>query len=322
MLQFFTSADHQRRADIGMSIIIFIWGFHFIVLKDGLNDLAPLTYNAIRFTLGMPLMIGVALLNRDLLRITWRDFGVLLVLGIIGSVLYQALLLNGLNYTTSTNSALLNATMPTWVAVISLIFGMIIIHRRLVTGIVITLAGVVLVVLGKSGAELAISADDLLGSGLVLGAAVVLATNNILKKPVVDRLGSLRVAVWMYWFTALGMVVLALPDLVTLRPASFPTGVLPNLLYSGMLAGVGGFLTFNFAIGALGPTRASTYFNFTPVIAAFAGIMVLGEPLTVPLLSGGALTLLGVLTVRQNIFTRRPPPPAPGDQPAPERAAR
>jgi drug/metabolite transporter (DMT)-like permease len=48
----------------------------------------------------------------------------------------------------------------------------------------------------------------------------------------------------------------------------------------------------------LGPTRAATYNNISPLVAAVAGILLLDEPITLLLIIGGGLTLVGVLMVR------------------------
>ena len=47
-------------ADAAMSFIVIIWGLHFIVMKDGMEDIAPNTYNALRFLAGVPGMSTVA----------------------------------------------------------------------------------------------------------------------------------------------------------------------------------------------------------------------------------------------------------------------
>lgn len=288
-----------------MSMMVLIWGFHFIVMKDAVNNVAPLTYNALRFLVGLPLITLLMLRDRPLLQVSRRDLGVILVLVLIGPTVYQVGFALGIKRTTSTNTALLVATMPTWTAVFSLLLGQVEVRRRLVGGIVLTLAGVALVVVGKAGSGLGLSHDDMIGSALVLGAAMANGLSNIMNKPVVDRLGGMRLAVWKYWGTALALTLIAVPDLLTLSGDDVPLRSLPNVLYSGLLSGVGGFVFMHYALHEIGPTRTASYFNFNPIVAAFAGIVILGEPLTAALLAGGVLTLLGVLMVRNNIYLRR-----------------
>ncbi len=296
--------DH--RADALMSAIVFVWGLNFIVIKDAFNDIDPLTYNAVRFLVGVPVLTAIALRDRSVVRVSRRDLGLIALATLCGPIGYQVFFVLGLDRTTSTNAALLVATMPAWTAVISIAVGLVMVSRRLMIGIAITLAGVALVVLGRGGASFSLSEGDLLGSGLVLLATIISAIGNILKKPLLDRLGGMRITLWTFWLTTLALSLLAAPGLLTLSADDLPVRSWPNVLYSGLLAGVGGFTVMNIGLRELGPTRAASYHNFTPIVAGLAGVLVLGDPVGLGLLVGGPLTLAGVIVVRNNIYLRRP----------------
>jgi drug/metabolite transporter (DMT)-like permease len=295
----------RHRADALMSAIVFVWGLNFIVIKDALNEIDPLTYNAVRFAVGTPALTVIALRDRSVLRVSRRDLGLIALATLVGPIGYQVFFVLGLDRTTSTNSALLVATMPAWTAVISIAIGLVMIRRRLMIGLAITLVGVALVILGRAGAGVSFSENDLIGSGLVLLATIVSAIGNILKKPLLDRLGGMRITLWSFWITTLGLVIIAAPNLITLSADDLPVSSLPNVLYSGLLAGVGGFTAMNIALRELGPTRAASYHNLTPIIAGLAGVLILGDPVNTGLIIGGPLTLAGVIIVRNNIYLRR-----------------
>lgn len=288
-----------------MTVMVFIWGFHFIVIKDAVATVPPLAFNALRFMVALPLISLVAWRDRSILHHTPRDLGRMLLVTLIGPVGYQVAFMLGVARTTATNAALLVATMPAWTALVSMLVRMVQVRRRLLSGVLVTLAGVVLVVLSRGSSELALTHEDLIGSGLVLGAALIGAVSSVLSKPLVDELGSMTMAVWRFWFATVGLTIAALPDLLTLSADELPPDVLPNVLYSGCLAGLGGYLVTHAALKVIGPTRTNSYHNFTPMVAALAGIVILGEPLTLSLIAGGALTLVGVLIVRRNTFLRR-----------------
>jgi drug/metabolite transporter (DMT)-like permease len=302
-----TTALKTRRADTLMILIVLVWGLNYIVMKDGLSDIDPLTFNALRFMLGAPVIGLVALRDRSILRLPrryWREVGLATLLSALA---YQILFLEGLDRTTSTNAALLGATMPTWTGAISILVGLVEIRRRLLAGIAITLLGVALVVFSRAGSDFSLSGDDLIGSLLVLASAVLLGGGNLVRKTAIDHVGSLRMAVWSYWLTAAGLTIVAAPNLLTLSAADVPLRSLPNVLYSGWIASVGGFMIVSYALGEIGPTRTATYFNFNPIVASCAGILILGEPFSIWLLVGGAMTLGGVMLVRQNVYARRRP---------------
>jgi O-acetylserine/cysteine efflux transporter len=304
-----------QRADLLMTGMVFIWGFHFIVVKDAVTNIAPLTFSALRFLVGLPLILLLAWSERRMLHFSRRDVALVLGITVLGSIGYQVGFALGIKRTTSTNTALLVATMPTWTALFSILVGMVEIRRRLLAGVGITLGGVVLVVYSRSGHGFALSHDDLIGSVLVLGAAMINGISSVLSKPVVDRLGGMPLAISKYCITTAAMTALAGPDLFTLSGDDLPIRLLPNILYSGILSGVGGFIIMHYALYTTDPTRSTSYFNFNPIVAAFAGIVILGEPFSLWLLAGGVLTVAGVVVVRNNVFMRRGAPSSPADSP-------
>jgi O-acetylserine/cysteine efflux transporter len=297
--------DH--RADLLMSGMVFVWGFNFIVLKNGVENIPPLTFNALRFLIGLPLILLLAWCERHLIGMVRRDIVLVGLLALTGPVLYQIGFALGIKRTTSTNAALLVATMPTWTALVSIMIGMVQIRRRLLIGMGVTLVGVLLVVYSRSSGDFALSHDDLIGSALLLAAAIANGIANVVNKPVVDRLGGMRLAIWKYVFTTIGLSLIAAPGLLSLSGHDLPLRVVPNILYSGILSGVGGFVIVHYALHEMDPTRSASYYNFNPIVAAFAGILILGEPFSLLLLAGGVLTVGGVVVVRNNIYARRKP---------------
>jgi drug/metabolite transporter (DMT)-like permease len=221
----------------------------------------------------------------------------------IGPIAYQLFFILALDLTTSTNTALLVATMPTWTALLSILLGMI--HRRaaLYFWIAVTLVGVGLIVLGRSGANVSLSHDDLVGSGLAISAAVVFAVYSVFSKPLIDKY-KLGVAILAHGMSWLAMTIIALPQLIHLSSSDVPREIWPNLLYSGIVAGAGGYLIWNYALQTIGPARAAIYQNFTPLVATIFAVLLLGEILTVGVVIGGLLTLLGVAMVRHTMRVR------------------
>ncbi len=306
-MNFLRTWTRQHSADVGMSLITVIWGFHFLVMKQGMRDLPPVVFNALRFTIALPVLLMIAVPRAGSLRLCRRDLILVVAVSLIGSAGYQVIFSIALNHTTSTNTALIVATSPAWTALLSVGLGIVTLRRRLLLGIGLTLIGVVLVVLGRSGAHLSFSHSDIVGSGLALIAALITAIFNLINKPLLDRLGSMRFAVWSYIITTAGLAVLAVPQLTTLSAHNFPLRLWPYVFYSGVLSSAGGFIVGNFGLRELGPTRYASYGNFTPVLAAFAGIVVLGEPFGSGLLIGAILTLVGVMLVRTNTYLRLSP---------------
>ena len=302
-------------ADIAVIFSTVVWGIQIIVMKDAFESMAPLAFNALRFSVGLPFMIAIALRHRSAMHIDRRDVPALIGLALLGQVGYQVFAVSGLQRTTSTNAALVIATVPTWTALLSIALGIVAMRRRLFTGIGLSLGGVLVVILGTAESSVAFSREDMTGMALMLCATMATSVFTISVKSLIQRYGGMPVAIWMYIVTWLTLVLVAAPDLTALTPSDIPLTVVPNLLYAGLLSSALGFLIEGFALRELGAARVANYYNFAPVIAALGGVLLLSDPVTLPLLIGGTLTMIGVVLVRRNTFLI---PAAPAPQPAAE----
>lgn len=117
---FLRAALRRSSADLGMGLAVTIWGLHFIVVKDAIAALEPVTFNALRIAIAVIVLLAVSRARGVTLRIAPRDRPRLFALGFVGQLGHQLGFILGLSYTTSTNTALLIATAPTWIAVLSL----------------------------------------------------------------------------------------------------------------------------------------------------------------------------------------------------------
>jgi len=61
----------------------------------------------------------------------------------------------------------------------------------------------------------------------------------------------------------------------------------------GLLCTAAAFVMFFELIGEVGPTRAVVFTYVNPAVAVAAGVLLLGEPLTVAVVASFALILLG-----------------------------
>ena len=55
------------------------------------------------------------------------------------------------------------------------------------------------------------------------------------------------------------------------------------------------FVTWNYAVQVLGAVKTSAYIYAVPVLTVASAVIVLNEPVTVKMLAGGVLIILGLL---------------------------
>lgn len=104
--------------------------------------------------------------------------------------------------------------------------------------------------------------------------------------------------------------------LVIMLPCAIPLGfefdpslltqplVVGNLLFLGLGASALCFVTWNFAVTAIGAVKTSAYIYMSPVITVLTAVIVLAEPVTLILCVGVILTLSGLI-VSENMHTSR-----------------
>jgi len=68
-----------------------------------------------------------------------------------------------------------------------------------------------------------------------------------------------------------------------------------NLLFLGVVASALGFVTWNYALHALGPVKTSVYIYVVPIISIVASALVLHETITLVSGMGMLLILAGML---------------------------
>ena len=67
------------------------------------------------------------------------------------------------------------------------------------------------------------------------------------------------------------------------------------MLFLGLGASAACFATWNFAVKHLGAVVTSTYIYLVPALTGAASALVLGEPVTAPIVAGVALTIAGLM---------------------------
>ena len=98
-------------ADLWMIVVVLLWGFNFVIMKNALNEIPPALFVTLRFTAGSVMMITILRIQHGHIALPKRDYLQLILLGIIGNAAYQSMFIWGLKYTSAANGSLIiNAT--------------------------------------------------------------------------------------------------------------------------------------------------------------------------------------------------------------------
>ena len=282
--------------DLGLVGVATIWGLNFTVVKAALTEIEPLAFNALRFSCAaVAVWLLVRGTGRQLLP-RRKDWGIVVLLAIIGHVLFQIGFIFGLDWTLTGNAALLLSTSPVWVLVISFAMGRERLNPAIIGGVLTTIAGMVILITG--GAQQMGTAR--LGDFVVLSAAVSWAAYTVLAHRMVRRRGALHVTAWTLWAGLPFIVLAGVPELVRMDWTAVSLRVWFGVVYAGVFAIGIAYLLWYRGVRVIGQNRTSVYQNLVPVIALISAWLWLAETPSAQQLIGAGVILSGVVAARRS----------------------
>lgn len=277
---------------IGMALI---WGVNASVMKLAVTEMPPLVFNAARLGLASIALVVLALGVRET-HLTRRDVAMLLVLGVLGTGLYQFFMIEGLARTRAGTTALILSSGPAFVALFGRLLGIERITRRGMIGIGLSMVGIAFVALTQP--EALTQRATLVGSALVLIGCICWSLFAVLIKPYANRLDGRVVTAITIVGGTLPLSLLALPDLDRTAWDELSLATWGAIVYAGLASMVIAYLFWNRGVRLLGPTRTAAFGNLQPIFALAAARVILGEKPGVWQLVGAVGIIAGVLLTR------------------------
>ena len=270
-----------------------IFGFSFLFSKTALNLTTPFVLLAVRFLAAFLLLNILVLVGVIKLDLKGKPIKMLLVLGLVQPVLYFICESYGIAMTTASFSGVMIGLVP----VVGLVFDMIFMKERCtVLQAVFTVTSVIGVAMTTTGGFGTVS---ILGFVLLLGAVVTAVLYAIISRKTAEHFSPFERTYVMFALGTVAFTVMALVETkgnvgALVAPLSNPTFWL-CILYLSVVSSVCAFTAINFAVGHISAGRAMIFSNFTCVISAVAGVLILKETFT-------PLQLVGVVIIIISVF--------------------
>ena len=267
-----------------------------IKLSYAAYPVSPTTLLFLRMTLSLPFFAAVGFfLKGKEPRLTMRDWGGIAGLGLIGYYAASFLDFIGLQYVGAGVGRLILFLYPTLVLLLSFLFLRKRPGARELAALVMSYAGIALVVSNQIGASEE-GRRFVLGVLLVFASALCYAVYLVAGSEMVKRVGSMR-------FTAYTMVVATVPAVLQfflLEPVSaldLPAAVWGYAIALATFCTVLPVFLQAEALKRIGATHFALIGAVGPVSVAVTSALGLDEPFGWRQAAGGALVILGVLLV-------------------------
>lgn len=271
------------------AITVCLWSSAFVGIRATLSSYAPGHLALLRFLIASAALVVLATITR--MRFPrLKDIPLLFLLGAVGIAVYQVALGYGERTVTSGSASFIVATVP----VITALMAQFALREKLLSlqwiGIAISFFGVALISVSMEGA---VRFEP--GAVLVLVAAVAEAIYFVAQKPLLSRYSGLELATYTIW-TATVTLLIFTPGFVDSVMRAKPSATW-SVIYLGLAPGSIAYITWAKALARSTASRATTSLYLMPIITLALAWPWLGEVPTALSLVGGALSIVGVVTV-------------------------
>lgn len=279
-------------AYVGLGVATMGWAIAFIVGKLVLTGMTPLAVGVWRYAAAGAILVPFLL--RDPTRRHLREVVLpLAVMTVAGGVIYPWLFLEALARTSATNTSLLIALNPVFTVLLAPLVVGESLTRRKAAGLVVALAGAVLVITrGDLGlvARLGFAAGDL----MAVVAAGMWAIFNLASRRVVGLVSPSVINSVVYSISGLALYAIGFSEAPVAQLASASVSIWLGIFAMAMVSSVIAGQFFLSGVRVVGVSRAVVFVYLVPVLTAVLASIVLDERFTAGQAIGGFAVLLGV----------------------------
>ena len=277
-----------------LTLLALFWAGNAVVGRAARDLVPPFTLALARWSGALILLAPFA--RRPLAAdraVLMRHWPVVLLLGLLGIAVFNALLYSGVHYTTATNALLIQAAIPPIILALALaLFG----DRASlpqIGAVLLSMTGVLIVVC-RGDPNVLRHLNIGLGDGLILLASLAWALYTVLlrKRPAVHPLSFLAVT---FAIGVAAMLPLAAMEWAGGRTAVWGAEALGAMAYVAVFPSLIAYLLYTRGVDLVGSARAGQFVNLLPLFGAGLSVLLLGEALHLYHLVGGLFIVAGIV---------------------------
>ena len=273
-----------------------LWGMPYLLIRIAVGAVDPLVVAGSRTLIGALLLLPIAW-HRKVLFAGFRRWQWLLAYTLIEMSIPWLLLGHAETRLNSSTAGLLLAVVPLFAALIVTKLGHESLEPRRLLGLAIGFAGVALLV----GMDIHFS--DLPAVAATMVVALCYAIGPI----IVDRKLKDVPAIGVVTASLIVAALLYAPFAPMVWPEHIPASAAWSVVGLGVLCTAAAFLVFFALIGEAGPARATVITYVNPAVAIVLGAVVLSEPLTLGMVIGFPLVIVGSVLGTSRVRTDAQP---------------
>ncbi len=270
-------------------ITFFCWGSIYIVSKYALAVMGPITVCFCRYAVSIVCLYGLLKLKGGAKKVEKAHWPYFLLLGGLGYFVSIVLQLAGTSLLSASLSSLMNALNPVSISILAAIFLKEKLSWKNGLSIVISLAGVY-IILGSGGAEI-----NPLGILCAAGSVLLWSTASVAIRKISGFYDPVQTALY-------GMMIAIVPNVPAaifenvFMVQSHPTMIaLLACLFLGVFGTAVAHTCWNKGLSCLNASTCSMFYPLQPLVSAVLGVLLLHEHITWQFVVGAVLICCGIV---------------------------
>lgn len=271
------------------------WAGNFVLARALHMEITPIALSfwrwAIALLILLPFVYSGLWRQRRLLR---RHWPVLTLFAVLGITNYNTFAYLGLQHTTATNGVLLSSVTPVVIVALSFLLFRVPLRGVQLLGILLSLAGVVLI--ATEGRPVMLARLELNRGDLwILAASLDWALYSVFLR---WRPAGLEAKTFLAAIIAIGLLPLVglyAWDLAAGHRFALNATNLAAIGYVALFPSVLAYVFWNRAVAEMGPNRTGQYLHLMPAFGAALAILLLGERLQAFHLVGAVMIAAGIV---------------------------
>ena len=277
--------------------ISFFWGTTWIASKEGVKHMPAMQLVVLRQFFGGILYLAYFIIKKE----PWpnkRQWRNIFILSILNFMLSNGLSTWGVKYISSGLGAIIGSVFPLWIVIISFFRGEKV-SWRAVVGLLICFSGICVIFYDYLNGFL--EPEFRFGILLSIIATFTWALSSIYIRENKTNFNP-------YFSLGLQMLIssFVISSIIGFNGSSIPLNEISaiswwSIAYLVVFGSVLTFIAFIYALEHLPKEVSSLYAYINPIVALFFGYVLFNEPLTVPIIIGGIVTVFGLYMVNKAI---------------------
>jgi len=268
------------------------WGFSFVGTKISLTGgINPITLVLTRLIISSIFMFGLTLSLNTLQIVNSKDFKWFLLLAFFEPFCYFLGETYGMNYIPSTLGAVLIATIPLFVPMAALLVYKEKASLLNIIGIVISIAGVIMVIANKN-----FTFDTSLKGVILLMIAVFSAVGyTIVLRHLAQKYSAVTIIAWQNLLGVMAFLPLFfIIDINTFNVTLFNSKIILTIVALGIFPSSLSYVFYTIAVKELGINKSTVFTNLIPVLTAIFAYFMMNEEISFVKITGITIVIFAL----------------------------